>query len=190
MTFKYLFPLLTATLISSASPLVAADTAETPPVVQPKWDVFTAPDGRFTVLMPGQPERETQIQKTYMGEINLEMFVAEPPKQQVAYLVVYNDFPYNYGAVTDPEIILNNARDMALKTTKSKLIRQSSIRTYSGIPGKEIEYINAGGRITRNRMYVLDGRLYQVMVMTNRQQQRTLARTINGYLNSFNLVVK
>ncbi|MEA5582646.1 hypothetical protein VB620_15000 [Nodularia harveyana UHCC-0300] len=193
MTFKYLFPLLTATLISSGSPLLAAEKPQTPPetpVVQPKWQVYTAPDGGFTVLMPGQPEKDTQIQKTYMGEINLEMFVAEPPKQQVAYLVVYNDFPYSYGEITDPEVILNNARDMALKTTRSNLIRQGQVRTYSGIPGKEIEYVNTGGKITRNRMYVLNGRLYQVMAITSKKQQRTLAKTITGYLNSFNLVVK
>jgi hypothetical protein len=193
MTLRYIFPLITATVISSASSLVAANQPQTPPqtpVEQPAWGVFTAPDGRFTVLLPGTPETETHTQKTHMGEINLQMFFVEPPQQQVAYVVVYNDFPFNYGQMTDPETILNNARDTALKTTKSKLISQRPTRTYSGIPGKEIVYINTGGRITRNRMYVLDGRLYQVKVITNQQQQRTLSRTINGYLNSFNLVIR
>ncbi|WP_414551016.1 hypothetical protein [Anabaena sp. CCY 0017] len=197
MTFKVLLPLITATVICGGSALVEASKPQRPVTaataakpVQPRWGVFTAPDRRFTVLMPGKPERDTQIQKTYMGEINLEMFVAEPPNQEVAYLVVYNDFPYNYGQMTSPQTILNNARDMAIKTTQSNLVSQRNILSSNGHPGKEIEYVNTGGRITRSRMYVADGRLYQVMAITSKKQQPTLARTITGYLNSFHLVVK
>ena len=158
--------------------------------VQPKWKLFTTPDGRFSVLMPGIPKKESQTQKTHMGEINLEVFTAQPPKQEVAYLVVYNEFPYSYGKITDPQEILNNVRDMALKTTKSNLLNQRNIRSSNGHPGKEIAYINAGGKITRSRIYVADGRLYQVMAITTKKQQNTLDKTITGYLNSFQLVLK
>ncbi|MBE9199227.1 MULTISPECIES: hypothetical protein [unclassified Nodularia (in: cyanobacteria)] len=189
MTIRVLLPLITATVICGGSALVEASKPQ-PPVVQPQWAVFNAPDGRFTVLMPGQPDRNTQIQKTYMGEINLEMFVAEPPNQEVAYLVVYNDFPYSYAQMTAPQTILDDARDMALKTTNSNLVRQRNIVSSNGHPGKEIEYVNASGKITRNRMYVAEGRLYQVMAIASKKQQPTLARTITGYLNSFHLVLQ
>ncbi|MDH6061415.1 hypothetical protein NWP17_13375 [Chrysosporum bergii ANA360D] len=194
MTFKGLLPLITATVICGGIALVKASEPQpivtvTPPV-QPQWRLFTAPDGRFTVLMPGKPERNRETQKTHMGEINLEIFVAEPPRQEVAYLVVSNDFPYSYGKITPPEVILNNAANMALKTTGSNLISQRNLPSSNGHPGKEIEYVNAGGKITRSRMYLADGRLYQVMVITTKKQQRTLAKTITGYLNSFQLVFK
>ncbi len=159
-------------------------------VVQPKWKLFTAPDGGFTVLMPGMPKTQNQTQKTFMGEINLQMFVAEPPKQQVAYLVVYNDFPYSYAQVTNPQEILNNAQTMALKTTKSNLVAAANIRSSNGHPGRAIEYINSAGKITKERMYLADGRLYQVMAITTKKQEKTLSRTITGYLNSFNVVLK
>jgi hypothetical protein len=199
MTFRGLLPFITATIICGGSVLVEARQPQRPVTatkptttqpVQPQWRVFTAPDGRFTVLMPGQPERNSETQKTYMGEINLEMFVAQPPKQEVAYMVVYNDFPYSYGQMTNPQTILDNARDMALKTTKSRLINQRHIRSSNGHPGKEITYVNAGGKITRSRMYVAEGRLYQVMAITSQKQQPTLARTITGYLNSFHVVLQ
>ncbi|MCG6136035.1 MAG: hypothetical protein MET45_15495 [Nostoc sp. LLA-1] len=199
MTFRGLLPLMTATMICGGSVLVEARQPQRPvsaakptttQPVQPQWKSFTPPDGRFTVLMPGQPERNSETQKTYMGEINLEMFVAQPPKQEVAYVVVYNDFPYSYGQMTNPQTILNNAKDMALKTTKSNLISQRDIRSSNGHPGKEIVYVNTGGKITRNRMYVAEGRLYQVMAITSRKQQQTLTRTITGYLNSFHVVLK
>ncbi|MEH2235532.1 hypothetical protein [Nostoc sp.] len=199
MTVKSLLPLIAATFVCGGSVLVEARqpkplAAVTKPTVsqpaQPQWKVFTAPDGRFTILMPGSPNRNTQSQKTYMGEITLEIFVAQPPKQQVAYVVAYNDFPYSYGEMADPQTVLNNARDMALKTTKSNLISQRNIRSSNNHPGKEIEYINSGGKITKSRMYVAEGRLYQVMAITTKKQQKTLAKTITGYLNSFHVVLK
>ncbi|MFW9257229.1 hypothetical protein [Nostoc sp. CALU 546] len=199
MTMKSLLPLIAATFVCGGSILVEARQPK-PPVavvkatvtkpVQPQWKLYTPPDGRFSILMPGSPNRNTQSQKTYMGEINLEIFVAEPPKQQVAYIVAYNDFPYSYGEMADPQAVLNNARDMALKTTKSNLISQRNIRSSNNHPGKEIEYINSGGKITKSRMYVAEGRLYQVMAITTKKQQKTLAKTITGYLNSFHVVLK
>ncbi|MBH8555444.1 hypothetical protein I8751_24480 [Nostocaceae cyanobacterium CENA357] len=199
MTRISLLPLIAATLICGGSVLVEAKQpkrqvsvvkpASAQPL-QPQWKLYTAPDGRFTILMPGSPQTNTQSQKTYMGEINLETFIAQPPKQQVAYIVAYNDFPYSYGQMANPQLILNNARDMALKTTKSNLISQRSIRSSNGHPGKEIVYINSGGKITKNRMYVAEGRLYQVMAITTKKQQKTLSKTITGYLNSFHVVLK
>jgi hypothetical protein len=199
MTVKSLLPLIAATIVCGGCILVEARQPKPPKAVikptvsqpvQPQWKLYTAPDGRFTILMPGNPNRNTEYQKTYMGEITLEIFVAQPPKQQVAYIVAYNDFPYSYGQMTDPQAVLNNARDMALKTTKSNLISQRNIRSSNNHPGQEIEYINAGGKITKSRMYIAEGRLYQVMAITTKKQQKTLAKTITGYLNSFNVVLK
>ncbi len=199
MTIKSLLPLIAATFICGGSVLVEARQPKPPKAVvkatvsqpvQPQWKLFTPPDRRFTILMPGSPNRNTEYQKTYMGEITLEIFAIQPPKQEVAYIVVYNDFPYSYGQMTDPQAVLNNARDMALKTTKSNLISQRNIRSSNNHPGKEIEYINSGGKITKSRMYVAEGRLYQVMAITTKKQQKTLAKTITGYLNSFHVVLK
>ncbi|WP_373528742.1 hypothetical protein [Nostoc sp.] len=199
MTIKSLLALIAVTFVCSGSILVEArqpkpsasvakPTVSQP--VQPRWKLFTPPDKRFTILMPGSPNRATQYQKTYMGEITLKIFVAQPPKQEVAYIVTYNDFPYSYGEMADPQAVLNNAQDMALKTTKSNLISQRNIRSSNNHPGKEIEYINSGGKITRSRMYVAEGRLYQVTAITTKKQQKTLAKTITGYLNSFHVVLK
>ncbi|MBD2196138.1 MULTISPECIES: hypothetical protein [Calothrix] len=201
MTIKLLLPLLAATLVCGGSLLVEAvqpkpKVTSTPAKtkvnqpVQPKWKLFTGPDGRFSVLMPGTPKRNTQTQKTYMGEINVELFIAQPQKQEVAYVVAYNDFPYSYGQMANPQTVLNNARDIALKTTKSNLISQRDIQSTNGHPGKEIEYVDAGGKFTKNRMYFAQGRLYQVMAVTTKKQRPSLVKTINGYLNSFNLVLK
>ncbi|WP_017315706.1 hypothetical protein [Mastigocladopsis repens] len=199
MTIRRLLPLMAAILVLSVSTGVEARPAKNrvsqskPKVsqpVQPKWKVFTPPDKRFTVLMPGIPKTETQIQKTQMGEIQLQIFVAQPPKQDVAYLVTYNDFPDSYGQMVTPQEIFNNAQNMALRTTQSYLVKQRNIRSSNGHPGREIEYINPGGKITKNRMYFAEGRLYQVMVMTTKKQEKTLNKTMTGYLNSFQVILR
>ncbi|AFZ27871.1 hypothetical protein Cylst_5893 [Cylindrospermum stagnale PCC 7417] len=208
MTIRVLLPFIAATFVCSGSviaealqpkttvsvtqkkPGVAAKKPTVVKVVQPKWKTFTAPDGRFSVLMPGRPKRETQTQKTYMGEINLQVFAAQPPKQDVAYIVTYNDFPYNYAQMATPQEILNKAQYTAVTTTKSNLVSERNIRSSNGHPGKEIEYVNAGGKITRSRMYFADGYLYQVTAITSKKQDKTLAKTITGYLNSFQIVLK
>lgn len=198
MTIKVFLPLIAAatfvsstyTVVEARKPKVAVSQAQTSESQASQWKLFTAPDGRFTVLMPGMPKRVTQTQKTFMGEINLEVFLGQPPKQEVAYVVAFNDFPHSYGQMTNPQEILNNAQEMALKTTQSNLIAARDIRSSNGHPGKEIEYVNSGGKITRNRMYFAEGRLYQVMVITTKRQQKYLAKSITGYLNSFNVVLQ
>jgi hypothetical protein len=198
MTMKVFLPLIAAatfvsstyTIVEARKPQLPVSQAQTVNSQVSQWKLFTAPDGRFTVLMPGMPKRVTQTQKTFMGEINLEVFLGQPPKQEVAYVVAFNDFPHSYGQMSNPQEILNNAQEMALKTTQSNLIGARDIRSSNGHPGKEIEYVNSGGKITRNRMYFAEGRLYQVMVITTKKQQKYLAKSITGYLNSFNVVLQ
>jgi hypothetical protein len=198
MTMKVFLPLIAAatfvsstyTIVEARKPQLLISQGQTVNSQVSQWKLFTAPDGRFSVLMPGMPKRVTQTQKTFMGEINLEVFLGQPPKQEVAYVVAFNDFPHSYGQMSNPQEILNNAQEMALKTTQSNLIGARDIRSSNGHPGKEIEYINSGGKITRNRMYLAEGRLYQVMVITTKKQQKYLAKSITGYLNSFNVVLQ
>ncbi|MFB2772635.1 hypothetical protein ACE1AT_25660 [Pelatocladus sp. BLCC-F211] len=199
MTKRVLFSLITIALLCSGFTRVEARPPQRPlsptkpapnKPIKSEWKLFTAPDGSFSVLMPGMPKAITQTQKTYMGEINLQVFVGQLANQEVAYVVAYNDFPHSYGQMTNPQLILNNAQTLAVKATQSNLIGQRSINSSNGHPGKEIEYINSGGKITKNRMYVADGRLYQVMAIATKKQQKTLSQTIDGYLNSFQLVLK
>ncbi|MEM7556576.1 MAG: hypothetical protein AAF378_21245 [Cyanobacteria bacterium P01_A01_bin.84] len=192
MTIKRFLPLIATGLILTGfagmeiySPSVALSKK-----VKSQWKSFTSPDGSFKVLMPGNPKKVSETQNTFMGPINLRIFVATPPKQQVSYVVAYNDFPDSYGKLANSQEVLTNATKAALKTTQSTLVNKSNIRSSNGHPGKEIEYINSAGKVTRNRMFFANGRLYQAMVITTRQQEKYLKGSIRGYLNSFQVVYK
>jgi hypothetical protein len=201
MTTKIFVPLIAVTLFCSAFPIAQArqsQPAKSPAKAvlssaqtqQPKWKLFTSPDGMFSVLMPARPKRSSQVQKTYMGAIELQIFTVQPPDQEVAYVITSNKFPFSYAEMANPQTVLNDAQNMALRTTQSRLISQRNIRSSNGHPGKEIKYINSGGKITTNRMFFAQGRLYQVMAITSTRQNQNLSTTIQGYLNSFQLVLQ
>jgi hypothetical protein len=100
ITSKFFLPFIAATIVysgvvaaevrkskpavSSSKSTVTQKKPTVPQVVQPQWKVFTPPDKGFQILMPGRPKTKTQVQKTYMGEIKLQIFVAQPPEQEVA----------------------------------------------------------------------------------------------------------
>ncbi|MTJ55507.1 hypothetical protein FJR38_23960 [Anabaena sp. UHCC 0253] len=198
MNSKILLSLITATFLSSGYAVASVHSSKptisqksiVPQVVQPKWRTFTSPDGHFTVLMPGMPTRKNQVQKTYMGEIKLEIFLIQPPEQEAAYIVTYNEFPDSYVQMNSPQKLMEEAQYMELATTQSRLINQRNIRSSNFHPGREIEYVNAIGKVTKTRMFVAHNRLYKVMAITSEKQHETLNKTTTGYLNSFHLVVK
>ncbi|TAE54177.1 MAG: hypothetical protein EAZ76_16390 [Nostocales cyanobacterium] len=201
MKMKLFFlPLITVTLLYNG--FVSAEISkhqlianhkqpkDTEIIKKSEWKIFTPPDKSFQVLMPGRPKTDTQIQKTRMGEINIEIFAIQPPEQEVAYLVTYNEFPYSYAKMTSPQKILNDAKANTLITTQSNLISSRNIRSSNGHPGLEIKYIDSVGKVTTNRMYVAEGRLYQVIAIVSRKQRENLDKTITGYLNSFQVVLR
>jgi hypothetical protein len=199
MNSKILLSLIAATFLSSgyavaemrpSKPTISSEKPIVPPIASPKWRKFTAPDGHFSVLMPGMPQRKTQIQKTYMGEIELEIFLIQPPEHEAAYIVTYNEFPHSYVKMNSPQKIMNQAQYVELTTNKSRLVNQRTIRSSNFHPGKEIEYVNSVGKVTKTRMFVAHDRLYKVMAIVSKRQHDTLDKTINGYLDSFQLVVQ
>lgn len=199
MNSKILLSLIAVTLFSSSNAALAVHLSKpktsekkplVPQIVQPKWRTFTSPDGRFTVLMPGKHKQKTQIQKTYMGKIKLEIFLAQPPQQEAAYIVTYNEFPDSYVQMNSPQKIMDEAQYMELTTTQSRLLNQRNIRSSNFHPGREIEYVNAIGKVTKTRMFIAHDRLYKVMAIVSKKQHDSLNKTVTGFLNSFQLVVK
>ena len=132
----------------------------------------------------------SSLSKILYAIITLEIFLAQPPEQEAAYIVTYNEFPDSYVQMNSPQKIMDEAQYMELTTTKSRLLNQRNIRSSNFQPGKEIEYVNAIGKVTKTRMFVAHGRLYKVMAIVSKKQHDSLNKTITGYLNSFQLVVK
>lgn len=202
MNSKILLPIILTTLLSNGyvlgqEKLLTKHTSKpktspvvTPKIVEPKWRTYTAPDGYFSVLLPGMPKQKKQVQKTYLGIINVEIFSLQPVYQEVGYVITYNEFPNSYAKMNSPQKIMDEAQYAELKTTQSRLISQRNIRSSNFHPGREIEYVNSIGKVTKMRMFFAHDRLYKVMAITSKEQRPLLAKTIDGYLNSFQIILK
>jgi hypothetical protein len=150
---------------------------------QATWEKFSSSEGAFSVLMPGTPTEQIRTAKTSSGSIDAHMFLVE--HSDVAYMVAYSDYPNPIVQEITPKLILDGARDGAVANTQGKLARESII-SLDGHQGRELQIEPAGGKVTiTGRIFLVDRRLYQMMVLT--PQGKDLTENVNKFLDSFTL---
>jgi hypothetical protein len=76
-----------------------------------------------------------------------------------------------------------------VKKAKGTLIKKQNI-TLGGYSGREVSYSKPGGEIVKQRIYLIDKRLYEVSVETTKKRQKFLTKSMEGFLNSFNVSSK
>ena len=151
---------------------------------QDDFQRFTSKAGGFTLLMPTEPKTQTQNLETAVGTITVTMYIAE--KNGAAYFASFNDYPAELVQKSDPQAILDGARDGAVNNVKGKLLNEKKIAIGSH-PGRDITFEAVNGQyLARSRMYLVNQRLYQIMVLAPREQG--LPAKIDQYLDSFQLI--
>lgn len=130
------------------------------------WKEFSFEAGAFSVLMPGEPERQTETVETDLGQIELTMFITELNEETVLF-VSYSDYPEQIVEQSKPYAILENARDSTISSQQGDL-KQSYRLTLSGRPG--LEYladtkIEGRDALIWARSYLKKNRLFQILAM-------------------------
>jgi len=126
--------------------------------VEDPWKEFTSREGKFSVIMPGEPTYTTQTAPTKEGMVQIHMFLIG--HGVMAYGIIYNDVP---GAIADVQKYLDERRNGAVLTSKGTLISEKKI-SIEGHPGREIKLKTADNMQYTGRLYFIDGRFYQVIV--------------------------
>jgi hypothetical protein len=143
------------------------------------WQPFTPQQGKFTVLMPGVPE-ETQKAGVSGFEVNRS-------QDSVIYGVSYIDFPIapkdREGGVTEVFV----GTKTGFEENRHVLVSDRAVEL-QGHPGREMKFTRADGVVTHCRVYVVNQRLYLVVARTTREQ--ALAKSIEGFLNSFQIAAQ
>ena len=122
------------------------------------WKEITSDAGRFSVLMPGQPQQTVQ---EFGGKNPAHM--TKLKTTAAVYMVWYRDYPL---VVTDPErikLLLTFTRDYTLQGTKGKLLAEADI-TLGDIIGHESTMEMPEGLIWKLRGYLVGKRFYQVSI--------------------------
>ncbi len=160
------------------------------PMAQSIWKRFSSTEGRFAVLFPGEPgELKRPVQYGTDQATEFRMFYVERPKEKIVYAVAYNDFPMAGNTIT-PELMqraLVSGRDSMLKSLQATLISERPIQLDTA-PGREIIFKLPNNALGRIRIYFVGQRLYQVWSIVDADRQKYLTKSIEGFLNSFEVV--
>lgn len=122
-----------------------------------QWAKFSSPEGRFSILMPGQPLRDDQSKNTQVGKVVMHFFTAR--SEGGIFIVAFTDY-----AMGDVKRELDANRDSFLKGMKATLVSESDIKL-EGHPGREIK-ATRDALIIRSRIYLVGKRYYQAIAIT------------------------
>jgi len=127
------------------------------------WKRFSHEDGRFKVLLPGEPNETASVIENWFGrferidrhDITLQIGLAK-------YVVSYADLPSNLIAPKEAKQFLNSVRDTEVTRLKGKLSseRETSI---AGHPCRELSVVSENESF-RMKFCLVERRLYQLGV--------------------------
>ncbi|HYB60573.1 MAG TPA: hypothetical protein VEH50_03750 [Methylomirabilota bacterium] len=143
---------------------------------------FDSAEGRFSILMPGVPKADSQqvalTNDTPARTATLYYFVVSQQNDNISYMVLYNDYPPDL-ANDAPEAVLQRARDGA---TEGKTLLTDTAVSLNGVPGRAYTYRDSDGTTFDVHQYLAGRRLYDVMVVTNKNYT---AADRDAFMNSF-----
>ena len=151
---------------------------------QVPWNEFKSTDGNFSVLLPGAPTASDQPINMQTGQIEAHIFTLTTG--QFAYMVSYTDYPASIFDTTPIKSILDGLRDGAVKNSQGRLINEADI-ALGAYAGRELNVESSNGsNVMRAHLYVVNHRLYQVIVITDKG--RASSAEITKFLSSFKLL--
>ena len=149
---------------------------------------YVSEEGGFQIMTPLPLEESTQSVDSELGPIEVHFFMAELSNR--AYMVGYSDYPEDFIAQSDPQVLLDGARDGAVGNINGKLVSEFKISLADQYPGRELVVTALLDEDTegtlKGRMYLVNNRLYQIMVVAPSGDMSTQA--MDDFINSFTLL--
>lgn len=126
------------------------------------WKEFKPAREKFSVKMPGEPKTRAEEAKSPAGPLNIRMGLVET--KTFAFMLMWVDYPEAQIAGSDPEKVLDGARDGALRNSRgAKLDGETKIKLGEH-PGRELHMDMAGRGKMLVRIFLVKNRLYQTLV--------------------------
>lgn len=180
-------PIIQATTLPQPTRAAITATAETtrvvslpsPTVAQSVWQLFTSAEGRFSVLMPGEPVRDSRPINDALGNLTLKSFAAEDGT--ATYTLFFIDFPDTVQK-TNPSDLLNAA---LTRVEGSNTVTEQKKITVQGNPGVQVEGENGTKGYMRYMAVLAKSRLYELVVLTPNSTDS--AAKAGRFLDSFKL---
>lgn len=145
-----------------------------------KFEAFDSAEGRFSVSMPGKPEKIIQTVKSEVGEIDFTIFAAD--SKELGFIVGYSDYPAYFVESSDPMENLGWIRDGVVFDVKGKLVNETILKKYGGAATEFQIDIPDKGTLT-SRLILDDKRLFQLIAMfpPERQNEKKMAEFFDSF---------
>ena len=146
-------------------------------------DKYMSKDGSFKISFPGTPTVSSENVPTEAGNIEMKLFTYKKSATE-AYMVVYSDYPSEMVKASDPETLLNGAKEGALSNQSVTLESEKKI-TLDGNPGyyftaKKDSYYMC------YKIFLKENRLFQILML--RDGNYPSQENIDAFIGSFELI--
>lgn len=154
------------------------------PDEKPAWSEFVSPEGRFKVLLPAKPTKQTITLDTSKGQIVYNGFIAS--SGGIICIVNYADLPTPVTAPNEIKTIFDEARNEFVKATEGKLMSEKNI-SLEGNQGREFQ-IEMRGVKAKGRFYLVNRRFYQLAFMNAGLYGTPSDDEVDKFLDSFKII--
>jgi hypothetical protein len=147
-----------------AQPVQVSPNDPVAPEVTREWQEFLSDTGGFGILMPGMPS-EAVLPAEIDGLGNTHLFQLQIDGGVAVYGIAYTDILEVPNELSTAQIdyLLNYWRDGVVG--KQTLVSERTI-VLDGYRGREIEFQDSKGIVSKARGYLVEKRLYQLIVIS------------------------
>lgn len=146
-----------------------------------EWHQVDAPDGTFSVIFPGNPDKvDTPTKSTTGGSFVSHSFRTRSSKSvgNAAYACAWWEDPTLNGRT--PEQILDSLQNNGLSVLQGNLLEEKRL-TIRGHPARDIRAI-VPGHDYDNRIVVVGNRVYSLMIVSEKRDSRNVEKFFNSLI--------
>jgi len=146
------------------------------------WQTFTSSEGKFTVVMPGEPTASESTSETAVGPLTQHLFqyVDDGPE----FVVAYADYP-DQASEADPVKLLE---DTITGAAQGSIVQNQEASTLQGNASVSGEWeAGDGSTYTFYKAILVEDRLYQMAVATSMEGKDTVESQARAFIESFQL---
>jgi|ERR1043165_5533631 hypothetical protein len=154
--------------------------------VPAEWVRFEPAGGRYSIAMPAKPTVSKKAVKTESAKLEAVIAVAEGMGNSY-FVVSYCDYPKKELKKDSIDKRLEQGCKAAAENAGGEIRNKEKI-SIDGHPGREIAIEKNGELIARMQLYLVDGRLYQLMVLGDAAFFAGNEKDVRTFLGSFRLV--
>jgi hypothetical protein len=143
------------------------------------WQTFTSTAGRFSILMPGNPQLHQHIHQSFVGAIQENTYSTATSDGD--YSAEYSDLPWVAVSLSGAGTIFRRAKEGVLRDNGGAETSFDSI-ALGKHPGKELSFHIPGKESGKAHFFLVEQRLY-VLVATSSDPGN-----VQRFLNSFRLL--